>query len=64
MYIASAQEQTTPSGQKFDANRKALSLSPFVASFKEISFNSYFFFVFPQVYSPGAGLDNPLGTKF
>ena len=23
-----------------------------------------FFNVFPHVYSPGAGVDNPLGTKF
>ena len=35
MYIALAQGQTSPWGQKFDANRKALSLSPFVASFKK-----------------------------
>ena len=67
MYIAPAQVQTTPWGQKFDANRKALSLSPSVASFKKISFNSDFihiFNVFLHVYSPGAGVDNPLGTKF
>ena len=67
MYIAPAQGQTTLSGQKFDANRKALSLSTFVASFKKISFESDFihiFHVFPHVYNPGAGVDNPLGTKF
>ena len=50
MYIASGQEPTTPRGQNFDVNRKALSLYPFVASFKEISLNSdflrFFFFVF------------------
>ena len=40
MYLALTQEQITPSGQKFDANGKALSLSPFVASLKKISFNS------------------------
>ena len=42
MYIAPGQGQTTPFGQKFDANRKALSLSPSVASLKTISFNSDF----------------------
>ena len=36
MYIASGQGQTAPMGQNFDVNRKALSLYPFVASFKEI----------------------------
>ena len=37
MYIAPGQGQTPPRGQKFDVNRKALSLYTFVASFKEIS---------------------------
>ena len=67
MYIAPAQGQTTPWGQKFDANRKALSFSPFTASYKKISFDSdfiHFCNVFPHVYSPGAGIDNALGTKF
>ena len=53
--------------QKFDVNRKALSLYPFVASFKEISFKSdliQFFHDFIHVYSPGAGADNPLGQNF
>ena len=67
MYIALAQGQKTPSGQKFDANRKALSLSPFAASLKKkITFNSDFihiFYVFPHVYSPGAGADIPLESK-
>ena len=40
MYIAPGQEQTAPRVQKFDVNRKALSLYPFVANFKEISFKS------------------------
>ena len=34
-YIAPGQGQTAPRGQKFDVNRKALSLYPFVASFKK-----------------------------
>ena len=37
MYIAPGQGQTAPRGQKCDVNRKALSLYPFVANFKEIS---------------------------
>ena len=42
MYIAPWQGQTAPLGQIFDVNRKALSLQPFVASFKQISLNSDF----------------------
>ena len=57
MYIAPGQGQKTPWGQTFDVNRKPLSLRPFVASFKQISLNS-------DVYSSGAGADNPLWTKF
>ena len=34
MYIAPGQGQTAPWGQNFDVNRKALSLYPFVTSFK------------------------------
>ena len=48
MYTAPGQGQTAPRGQKFDVNRKALSIYPFVASFKEISFKSdfiHFFFI-------------------
>ena len=57
-------------GQNFDVNRKALSLYPFVASFKEMSLKSDFILFFFSwfytwhVYSPKAGADNPLGTKF
>ena len=67
MYIAPGQGQTAPREQKFDVNTKALSLYPFVASFKEISLKSdfiQFFHDFIRVYSPKAGADNPLGTKF
>ena len=35
MYIALGQGQTTLCGQNHDVNRKALSLCPFVASFKK-----------------------------
>ena len=41
MYIALGQGQTDR-GQNFDVNRKALSLNPFVANFKEISLKSDF----------------------
>ena len=46
MFIASGQGQKAPMGQNFDVNRKALSLYPFVASFKEISLNSDFIHFF------------------
>ena len=58
MYIAPGQGQTAPRGQNFDVNRKALSLYPFVASFKEISLKSDFIQLFHdliRVYSPWAG---------
>ena len=46
MYIALGQGQTGPKVQNFDVNRKALSLYPFVASFKEISLKSNFIHLF------------------
>ena len=42
MYIAPGHGQTTLCGQNPDVNRKALSLCPFVASFKKISLKSDF----------------------
>ena len=61
MYIAPGQRQTAPRGQNFDVNRKALSLFPFVASFKEISF----FHDLIHVYRPGAGgIQPPRGQSF
>ena len=64
MYIAPGQGQTTLCGQNSDVNRKSLSFCPFVASFKKISLKTdlyIIFHAFTQVYSPGAGADNPLG---
>ena len=58
MYIAPGQGQTVPRGQPFDVNRKALSLDPFVASFKETSSKSdfiQFFHDLIHVYSPREG---------
>ena len=67
MYIAPGQGQKAPRGQNFDVNRKALSLYPFVASFKEISLKSdfihFFFHDLIHVYSPRAGAYSPQGTK-
>ena len=67
MYIALGQGQTAPRGQNLDVNRKALSLYPFVASFKEISLSLILYFFFHDlihVYSPRAGAYSPQGTKF
>ena len=67
IYIAPGQRQTAHRGQNFDVNRKALSLNPFVASFKEISLKSdfiHFFYDLIHIYSPGTGTDSPQGTKF
>ena len=67
MYIAPGQGQTTVCGQNSDVNRKALSLCPFVASFKMISSKSDFIHIFNDfihVYSPGARADKPFGTNF
>ena len=66
MYIARGQGQTAPWGENFDVNRNALSLYPFIASFKEISLKSdfiQFFHVLIHVYSPGTGGIQPPGTN-
>ena len=57
-----------PRGQNFDVNRNLLSLCSFATSLKKISLKSdfihFFFHDFIHVYSPVAGPDIPLGTKF
>ena len=66
MCIAPGQGQTATRGKNFDINRKALSLYPFVASFKEISLSLILFKFFHdliQVYSPRAGGIQPPGNK-
>ena len=66
MYIAPGQEQTDPRGQNFDVKRKALSLYPFAASFKEISLKSdfiHFLYDLIHIYSPGAGGIQPTRLK-
>ena len=66
MYIAPGQGQKVPRGQNFDVNSKALSLYPFVASFKGISLKSdfiHFFHDLIHVYSPRAAAYSPPGDK-
>ena len=51
MYIAPEQGQTTLYGQNSDVNKKALSLCPFVASFKKISLKSDFIHIYACFYT-------------
>ena len=68
MYIALGQGQTTLCGRKSNVNRKALSLYPFVASLKKISFEVWFymyFCLFLYMYiAPGQGQTTPWGQNF
>ena len=66
MYRAPGQGQTAPKGHSFDVNRKALSLYPFVASFKYISLKSgfiQFFHDLIHVYRPRPGDIQPAGDQ-
>ena len=67
IHVAPGQGQSVPRGQNFDVNRKALSLYPFVASFKETSLKSDFVLFFHDlmhVYRPGAGaIQTPGGIQ-
>ena len=66
MYIAPGQGADNPLGTNVDVNRKLLPLCPFAASFKTHSLKYDFYHIlndFIHVYSPRAGIDNPLGTK-
>ena len=57
-----------PRAQNFYVNRNLLSLRSFATSLKQLFVTKcdfiQFFHDFIQVYSPGAGADNPLGTQF
>ena len=68
MFIAPGQRQTAPRGQNSDVNRKALSLYPFVAIFKEISLKSDFiqfsFHDLIHAYSPRQRAVSPQGHRF
>ena len=63
MYVAPGQRQTVPREQNFDVNRKALSLYPLDASFKEISLKSDFIKLFFHDLIHGAGGIQPPGDK-
>ena len=63
MFIAPGQGQTAHKGHNFDVNRKALSLYPFVASFKEISLKSDFIHFFHYLI-PGQGYTAPREQRF
>ena len=68
MYIAPGQGQTAHRGQNLDVNRKALSLYPFVASFKEISLKSdfihFFFFMIYYMYIAARGQSFDVNRNF
>ena len=66
MYVAAGQGQTTP-GDKILMSIETTCHFGHLVSFKNISLKSDFIYIFHDfihVYSPGAGTDNPLGTKF
>ena len=58
----------SPQGTKFWCQQKGLIALPIWCKFQrnlfEVWFYTFFFHDFTHVYSPGAGADNPLGTKF
>ena len=62
------QEQKNPWGQNFNVNRKALSFWSFVSNFQKslwtLILYTFFNVFFSRVYSPRAGADNALGSKF
>ena len=62
MHIAAGQGRDNHRGQNFDVSRNLLSLLSFPILSNLILPN--FFHDFMNVYSPGPGADNPLGTKF
>ena len=67
MYIALGQGQTNLWGQNFDVNRKLYHFDRLLQvskTFLWILILYTFFNVFPHVYSPRAGADKPLWTKF
>ena len=67
LYIAPGQGQKPPWGQTFDSKESPYHFDHLLqVSNKSLStLILYIFFnVFLHVYSPGAGVDNALGTKF
>ena len=68
MYIATGQQQQTPGDKILMSTESSCHFGHLVhVQVKNISLKSDFikcFHDFIHVYSPGAGADNPLGTKF
>ena len=67
MYLAPGQEQTTLCGQNPDVNRKALSLCPFVASFKKYLWSLTLYIIFHVLYmyiATGQGQTTPWCQNF
>ena len=68
MYIAGGQGQTTPGDKIFMSTETSCHFRHLLQVLKKISLKSdfihFFFHDFIHVYSPRAGADNPLGTKF
>ena len=70
MYITLQQGQTTPLGQNFDVNRKALSFCPFLASSKKMSlkydfmFYTDFLMILYSYIAPGQGQTTRWGQNF
>ena len=60
LYISPGQGQKALRGQNFDVNRKALSLYPFVASFKEIPLKSDFIHFFHDLIHRGSYMSGHL----
>ena len=68
MYTAAGQGQTTPGDKLLMSTETSCHFGHLLQVSKKISLKSdfiqFFFHDFIHVYSPGAGADNPLGTKF
>ena len=68
MYIAGGQGQTTPGDKILMSTETSCHFGHLLQISKKISLKSdfiqFFFHDFIHEYSPMAGADNPLGTKF
>ena len=64
MYIAAGQGQTTPEDKILMSTESSGHFGHLVQVKKKCMILYNFFHDFIHVYSPGAGADNPLGTKF
>ena len=67
MYIAAGQGQTTPGDKILMSTETSSHFGHLLQVSKKKTLKSdviHIFHDFIHVYSPGAGADNPLGTKF